>query len=142
MPTASKPQLDAAKPAPETMVCTRFCRSRERKDFIQAKGMRASAMAMTAPRIDVFAGMPTLAMSCIQIMAEKTETITLKKSVCGSSALTFSLTYTVITPSSCDTPPQGTAPSQPTSYEDRATMAAPMILSNRRYSSKIRYSSG
>ena len=88
METAKIPQLEAANPAPELIVCTRFCLSSDLNFDIAEIGMRASDIAKSAPMIDVLALKPSLAMICIQIIAEITDMAMLSISVDGSSAFT------------------------------------------------------
>ena len=95
-PTASSPQLAAAKPAPEFIVCTRFWRSRLRNFDIHAIGTRAMAIAIKAPMTEVLGVVPILAIICIQITADKIEIITLTKNVSGSKALTDSCFFSAI----------------------------------------------
>ncbi len=88
IPTARSPQFAAPKPAADVIVCTRFCLSRLRNFSIDASGIRAIAIASSAPITDVFGVMPILAMICMQITADRTETKTLTSSVSLSSAFT------------------------------------------------------
>ena len=88
MPTESRQQFAAAKPAPEVMVWTRFWRSRLRNAFRLEKGILARAMANNAPITEVLGVVPILAMICIQIIAAKTDMRMLTIKVFPSKAFT------------------------------------------------------